>query len=76
MSRHEDGTPFHTPCSTALASLPLSFLHLAVPARFIFLKRAVLNFLSSLENLGHLHPNSTSGQLPPRILRRTFVHEV
>jgi hypothetical protein len=34
-----------------------------------------LDFLSALENLGHLHPNSTSDQLPPRIPRRTFVHE-
>jgi len=42
---------------------------------FPYLKRAGLNFLSGLENLGHLHPISTSGQLPPRIPRRNFVHE-
>jgi len=34
-----------------------------------------LNFLSGLEDLGHLHPISTSGQLPRRIPRRTFFHE-
>jgi len=34
-----------------------------------------LNFLSGLEDLGHLHPISTSGQLPRRIPRRTFLHE-
>jgi hypothetical protein len=34
-----------------------------------------LNFPSARENLGHLHPNSTSDQLPPRVPRRNFVHE-
>jgi len=34
-----------------------------------------LNFLSALEDLGHLHPNSTSDQLPPLTPRRNFVHE-
>jgi hypothetical protein len=40
-----------------------------------FTKRAGLDLLSGLEDLGHLHPNSTSDQLPPRIPRRTFVNE-
>jgi hypothetical protein len=34
-----------------------------------------LNFLSGLEDLGHLHPNSTSDQLPTCVPRRNFVHE-
>jgi len=38
-------------------------------------KHAGFEFLSGPEDLGHLHPNSTSGQLPPRIPHRNFVHQ-
>jgi len=43
-----------------------------VPKCFFFRSVRFLNFLPDLEDLGHLHPNSSSGQLPPRIPHHTF----